>query len=165
MAGQSDLYTQFFVVTNSTDASNSTTLTHTRQSTGLSIDGNRFWLIHAIDYDYTITHAASNRMRSSLAVTDTFTAFPEMDQPGVIDVNKFHATIVTQGISVDDWVRTANFLPPIPIANPNITLYNNTSVDNVAHRNVETHARIRYTTIPANQATILEVSQLWANIR
>lgn len=162
MANSKDLYMQFADVSVNLDSSNTTTLVEGNVNTGLSIRGGLVWLIHLIEIIFAEGETtASVTQNIALSTTPDLAAMPDLGDAGVICKAEKQVILVTSGVAFNLQPSAFHYLPPIPLAAPQISIYANTTADNSPLRGDLVEARIGFTTVPLDSALYAEIAETW----
>ena len=157
-----DLYTQFFPFELELATSDSSDLVEDAHGTGLSIRGTYIWLIHAIEWLPMFNEPTSVQMLLSLSKLKGESTIPGVMDNGCIGEARTLSGVATSG-AITQWVPfLQRFLPPIPFAAPNISLYGKTLTDSANWRGVAMRARLHYTTVPIDPDVYVEIAETWA---
>ncbi len=162
MAAPKDLYMNFKEITVVTDAANSVTLVEASVDTGLSIRGGFMWLIHLVEMEFDMPFiGTTHSLYAALSVLKGRAVLPTYGQNGLITryVRTFEA--LTSGFTNVQEPNRFSFLPPIPVAAPNLSLYAKSSLDHATLRGKDIHCRIGYTTTKLDSAAFLEIAEAW----
>lgn len=141
-----------------------TVLTEAAIKTGLSIRGGIMWLIHMVELINVNPSVDANAVDVSLSVRDGLNVLPQLDDPGCLAQMRQVATLSTNGRSLSLLPHTAHFLPPIPLAAPNLSLYAVSSIDDAALDGDEVVVRVGYTTSPLDARSYAEIAETWAYV-
>lgn len=160
----SDLYAQVFDMRVVVNTENSTALNEAPHSTGLSVRGNHAWLIHSINL---WTHSpvflpAAHAVYATVCTVKGMAQIPTPGDPGVVHYFAAGLQYVTEGMTYWKEPMEDRFLPPIPLAAPNISLYVKTSLDTVSLRGIPIIARLHFTTVPMTPEIWTEIAETWA---
>lgn len=157
-----DLFTQFWPIVATLNASNSSTLVEKATKTNLSIRGTFIWLIHAIEWVATFNEPTAIIQRGALSKHADLTAIPDLTDPGCLAEFSMVGGIATEGAVMNAFPILQRFLPPFPFAAGNISLYVKTQADSANWRGKSLRARIHYTTIPVEADLYIELAETWA---
>jgi len=142
-------------------AASSVTLVEAKKDTGLSVRGGLIWLLHAVEFFFVAAHSTTVRSKLLLSTVPDLATFPALGDRGVISVGEVLTMLSSSG---GGWLKQPivnKYLPPIPLASPNISLYWMSSVDVAEIRLVDMEARLLFTTAPLDQKTYVEIAEVW----
>lgn len=160
VVGGDDVFMQFAVL-QATWAAVSTTLVEGSLKTGLSIRGGLLWLIHMIQIyqkHCEITNAVCSQVVSSI---EGLSALPTPTDKGCLEAFSHCRHFTTNGGSVLKMPHEQKFLPPIPFAGPNLSLYLQSTVDAPLLDGTVCYARVGYTTAPIDKDAYAELAEVW----
>lgn len=132
--------------------------------TGLSIRGGIMWLIHMVELITAAPNLNGIHVQVSLSVRDALTVFPKLDDPGVLAHMEMEAHFNTSGRMIWGFPMVSHFLPPIPLAAPNLSLYWQSSADDAGLDGEDVIARVGYTTSPLDAKAYAEIAETWAYV-
>jgi hypothetical protein len=164
MAGTSrDLYMQFKDISVALNASDSSYLVTDEMDTGLSIRGQLVWLIHLIEvfFQYTTGGSGAQVINFALSTVADLAALPALGDKGCLIVAQKEMAIATNGISYFNAPQQLKYLPPIPLAAPNLSIYAQTTADVSTLRSTTIKARLGFTTAPLDNAMYTEIAEVW----
>lgn len=156
----SDVLMQFAVV-NATWAGDTSVLAEGAHQTGLSIRGGLMWLIHLIElYLPRVLDAIDNRLYMSLSAMAGRTSMPSVTAKGTLMQIEQSIGLTTSGAVVAHSPIVHHYLPPIPFAGPNLSLYLQTDND-AAEVSAGSYARVGFTTQAVDSASYAELAEVW----
>lgn len=157
-----DLFLNFMDLTAKYDATDSSSLEETEFGTGLTIRGGLAFLIHQVEVIFP-TFAADNDQLCMLCTEKGKSAIGanQFGDKGVIAYFQRQWAYVTSGGGVIDTPMIARFMPPVPVAAPNISVYLKTSADEAALRAAPVGVRLGFTTVELDPALYTEVAETW----
>lgn len=141
-----------------------TGLTEAKLKTGLSIRGGLMWLVHMVELITTQPSVSGNRAQVSLSVREDLVTTPRLSDAGCIAEFMQHCLFAASGRSIGQFPKVAHFLPPVPLAAPNLSLYWVSSADDVALDGLPVIARVGYTTSPLDARSYAEIAETWAYV-
>lgn len=144
------------------DAANSTTLVEGQFKTGLSVRGQQAWILHSAEVFFADTGAANNIQEIALCTVGELSTMPDLGDKGVI--LKMRERLLYAGAAfAQNMLRPMekNFLPPVPIASPNLSIYAKTGTDEAVLRSEEIQVRLGFTTVPMDAKMVLEIAETW----
>lgn len=157
-----DLFTQFFPFEAVLDAADSSVLVEESKNTGLSIRSTFLWLIHAIEWLPAFNEPTSVLLQVALSKLKGESTIPNCVDAGCVAQAGTLSGVATEG-AITQWVPyVQRFLPPMPYAAPNLSLYVKTSINSVNWRGKAVRCRLHYTTIPLDSAVYVEIAETWA---
>lgn len=159
-----DLFMNFADVSAMTDAANSGSLVEAAVNTGLSIRGQLIWLIHLIEVTFPILdlHGGTNhQFGMALSTRAGLATMPNIGEGGLIARMTAAMKFTTSGAQMSFTPLVLHYLPPIPLASPQISIYVNTNVDLAGYRAKTIHARLGFTTAPLDAAAYTEIAEVW----
>ncbi|GAG78189.1 unnamed protein product, partial [marine sediment metagenome] len=149
-----DLFMQFKSLEVLTDVSDSETLVEAPFATGLSVRAPLLWLIHQVEFMIPIADWMSLPDEHALSVAVStlqgLTAIPDLGAHGTIakyETALSHGAGADEGFAIASPVKSA-FLPPVPIASPNVSVYCRVAPDSAIIRGKKIEIRIGFTTAP-----------------
>lgn len=131
--------------------------------TGLSIRGEFIWLMHLIEFS-NWNPSIDNWGAMVLCAVPGLVALPDLNDRGVIARDVRYAHLNTNGGWANANPSRHSYLPPIPFASPNITLYAQMQVDEEGQQAVTLECRIGYTTLPVSKDVYLELAEVWEQV-
>lgn len=160
-----DLYMNFKDVEVDLDSTTSTaTLVEAETDTGLTIRGGLVWLLHLIEWYFSDDAAAASVTQiACLSTVAGQATMPELTDKGTIAKAQSAFQFAT-GVGFQFGLMqpfAQHYLPPIPIASPQICLYAKTNVDNSNLDGDTIRARIGFTTAPLDNAMYTEIAETW----
>lgn len=155
-----DLFLNFKAITCLTDAADSATLAEAKINTGLSIRGMIIWLIHLLEVHMPLAGATCT-VRAALSTRQGLTSMPSQIDDGLICRWEQKQDIAAAGALVVVYPHAAHYLPPIPIATPEISLYVDASPDIAGMRAKPVDVRLGMTTSPLDAAAYTEIAETW----
>jgi hypothetical protein len=158
-----DLYMNFRTIATATDGT-ATNLVEQKMNTGLSVRGRLIWLIHQLELHFVMApaHAVDQAVRIALCTVEGLAAMPNLQDKGVIAVMAQMIHLNTNGEAswLMPWVQ--KWLPPVPIAAPNISLYVQADFNNAGVQNKPIKARLGFTTLSAEEPGVYtEIAETW----
>lgn len=141
-----------------------TVLTEVALKTGLSIRGGLMWLIHRIEFLTELPRTSDSEVAVSLSVRDGLVALPQLDDPGCLAELSVSQYYVTSGGNILQLPFAQHFLPPIPLAAPNLSLYFMSSPDQPTLDGTKIRCRVGYTTSPLDAKSYAEIAETWAYV-
>jgi hypothetical protein len=158
----SDLYMNFATLQGAY-ASTATNLVEVQVNTGLSIRGALIWLIHQVEFEHeAVAQAAVDiEPRYALSTRQGLSVMPGLGDDGVISAGRQLLVIVTSGAMSVQQPQVAQYLPPVPIATPQLSLYLIARVANAAVNSKAAKLRIGFTTAPLDSAVYTEIAEAW----
>ncbi len=164
MAAKKDSATDMFMnwadISVNLDAADSSVLVEAQRNTGLSIRGALLWLIHVVEI-YFPREGASNELQMAVSTRAGLAVMPLLGDTGVV-VKAIHAVNLTvEGASQYTQPVQLRYLPPIPIAAPQLSLYAKSAANIVGLRGDLLEARIGFTTAPLDAAAYTEIAEVW----
>jgi hypothetical protein len=162
MATSKDLYMQFKGHESAWDGSNTTTLVEKEMDTGLSIRGGLVWLIHMVEWFITATLSTDlTHHRACLNSVAGQTSLPTLTAIGTLAYVDVIGKCVSSGGGFVSMPIAEKFLPPVPFAKPNLSLYCAMSGNIAAMQGEDVLARICFTTEELDQAMYQEIAEVW----
>lgn len=155
-----DLYMQFFDMRVRMDASDSTVLAEASKPTGISIRGKLAFLVHLIEWSHWFD-GATNVIRMALSTRAGLTVLPNNTDDGVLGRCDRQITVTTTGGHTEINPIQMNYLPPIPFAAPQLSLYTSTLTDVAQLRGDFNYMRFGFTTTPLTAAMYTEIAETW----
>ncbi len=166
-----DMFANFFPIEPSVYPVADSTLVSQNFDTGLSIRGGLVWLIHKIEWQIQWKLAADAETiagaycQCGISTKKGLTTQLFLADEGLLDLQELAsmAQAVTAAGLQWQFIKdrdSEGFLPPIPLAAPNLTFYAMSS-DVSALLFTWASARILYTTMPVDEATYTEIAEVW----
>jgi len=157
-----DVFMQFKDFRISLDAADSSTLVTVSFDTGLSVRGQLMWLCHLVEV-WNPVRAFANPVICEMALSTRagLAVFPEIGDPGLIFKESHAGHVITTGGQTTRDPHQLRFLPPIPLAAPNLSMYAQMDADEAAYRGVLLTARMGYTTTPLDAGAYVEIAETW----
>lgn len=159
----SDLFMQFAsVITTFGAATNA--LFEASVQTGLSVRGQLAWLIHQVEFFMPwgpAWAAAGASMQMALSTRLASAVIPRPEDPGFIAGQQSGAERATEGGNAGVTPLVSRYLPPVPIAAPQLSFYIESAADVPAWQNESCVARIAYTTVPIEVPLYTELLEVW----
>ena len=163
MAGK-DQYMNFFTV-NVQSAANSATLVVGNFNTGSGMATNLAWRIHKVELftENTWDGAAGGaEMLWALSTRKAALALPGLTDKGTITAFRRNITVVSaSGAFSSRAPQTADYLPPMIIASPNLSIYCQTVNNFNGGQNHNQEMRIGFTTEKLSEGLYREVFETW----
>lgn len=158
-APPTDAFMNFKDVTVDLDAADSSALVSNDENTGLSVRGALIWILHLVQVWLPYKQSAvSSELTYALSTVSGLTSMPSLGDRGLI--TKMHIAFFGAGtLMISPQVQ--HYLPPIPLAAPQITAYAQTDVNDVPYRGLEIEARLGFTTAPLDAASYTELAEVW----
>lgn len=156
-----DLYLNFVALETAIDAANSSTLVEVVLNTGLSIRGGLVWLIHLVELFVRPPGSQAAEFSIALVTRQGLAAMPRVGDDGVICKVNRTMTLITSGMVAPFLPSVLHYLPPIPIACPQISLYCAENADVSGDRGVAIEGRVGFTTTPLDSAVYTEIAEAW----
>ena len=142
-----------------------TTLTETSKNTGLSVRGGLMWLIHVAELTGQFLHGIDALiLECALSTIKGASAVPTPVSKGYVAGWSCTAALNTNGLSFGVFPWRSTFLPPIPIAAPNLSAYIVGSDDAAALDGKDVHVRVGYTTTPLDARAYAEIAETWSYV-
>jgi len=166
MASANDLYVNFKDLSVTLDASDPNTLVSEDHATGLSIRGGLAYLIHKLEVFFPDEQgrlAAHSGLEVGLSTRKGLVALPALGDPGTIAKCQRYFSVATSGMAYDAQPKLVSYLPPIPFAFPNITLYAQelSGTNHASLRGTDVQVRMHFTTEKMSNALLQEISEVW----
>jgi len=162
MAGGTDLYMNFLNVDVTTDAADASALESSEINTGLSIRGGLAMLVHKIEIFFPDELVNGVYLECALSTRKGLTTMPGLNDGGCIA--KARRTPILAGAAYGvlvEYPQTLDFLPPVPLAAPKISLYAAAEADDASYRSKKIEVRIGFTTQPMESKMYLEIAETW----
>lgn len=160
-ATSKDLYMQFLDVSVLLDGSDIRTLVSGKVDTGLSIRGELAFLIHKIEVLFATGQDTGGLQTVSLCTLGSLAAMPDLGGQGVLCKAERGLAWATSGITQITGPTALHYLPPLPLAAPEIHVYAQGDTDISALRGQKIEARLGFTTIPLDAAMYTEIAETW----
>ena len=164
-----DLFMQFKTLDGQTDATNGELLEERSYPTGLSIRAPLLWLIHKVSFYFDIPTMMvvpdEHLVQIALSTIPGLTVFPLPGDNGLIELAEFvigHGAVGNEGGFTMQMPMEYNFLPPVPIAAPNLSVYCRQAPDTATLRANKQQVRIGFTTSPIDTEAYAEIAEVWA---
>lgn len=141
-----------------------TVLTEVALKTGLSIRGGLMWLLHQIEFATSQPAANASIMSMALSVRDGLVTMPTIEDPGCLAELTMMRLVTTTGATTWAFPHVQHFLPPIPLAAPNLSLYFRTTTDDSGLDTNRASVRLGYTTTPLDAKAYAEIAETWAYV-
>lgn len=161
-----DKFMQFGVI-KGVLTSSSDDLVSANLNTNLSIRGGLAWLIHVVEFIFegSLFSAAFSSFDMSLSTVKGETVIPDIDDKGVIAFSRFISQYASSGAyNPGAMPKVLSFLPPVPIASPNLTLYGKCSTDAAAMDATAFKCRFGFTTISLDDGMYTEIAETWGMV-
>jgi hypothetical protein len=155
-----DLYMQFFDMAVRMDPTDSTDLTEAVKPTGISIRGKLAFLVHLIEWSHWFD-GATNVIHMALSTRQGLTVMPSNTDDGVLGRCDRQVTVTTTGGHSEINPVQMHYLPPIPFAAPQLSLYTETLTDVANLRGDFNRVRLGFTTTPLTAAMYTEIAETW----
>lgn len=155
-----DAFMNFAVLHADTDASASDTLVEAVLNTGLSIRGMLIWLIHLVEVHVPMAEI-DMEFQYCLSTRQGLASMPDLIDDGVISRGGLQTKLTTSGLAILEKPHAMHYLPPIPIATPQVSLYVRAAPDDASARNKPCDMRIGFTTAPLDAAAYTEIAETW----
>lgn len=156
-----DAFLNFATFSGTFDAADSSVLVEIPVNTGLSIRGALIWLMHLVEAHFEFVPAAVTA-RAALSTRQGLVAMPVLGDDGLVAL--FELTVLFAGAAYAAPIiqpLVQHFLPPIPLATPQLSLYTATGADVAGMRGDKVDLRIGFTTAPLDGAAYVEVAEAW----
>lgn len=159
-----DLFMNFFPMTVLLDAANSTVLVELERPTGLHIRGELMFAVHLIEVGVQIVPVAGANILVDWALSTVpgLAALPVLGDRGLVAWGQRGISLVTEGESNWQLPVAHRYLPPIPVAASQLSLYAAASADHASLRTLPLRLRMGFTTTPLDAAAYTEVAETWA---
>lgn len=164
-----DLFMQFKPLPGISNATDSETVSERSYTTGLSVRAPLLWLIHKVEIDFDLATMMvvpdEHVTQVALSTISGLTVFPRIGDHGVIaivDVVVGHGAAGNEGGFVLKSPEVEDFLPPIPLASPNLSVYCRSAPDISTLRGIRHDVRIGFTTAPIEKDAYAEIAEVWA---
>lgn len=164
-----DLFMQFKSLKGKTNATDSETMAGIDFATGLSVRAPLLWLVHKLEFDFDLatmmTTPDEHVVQVALSTIAGLTVMPRIGDHGIIGIMDMvcgHGAVGNEGGFTMRSPETIDYLPPIPIAAPNLTIYVRAAPDVAALRSTYHEVRIGFTTAPIEKDAYAEISEVWA---
>ena len=141
-----------------------TALTEAKLKTGLSIRGGLMWLVHMIEFVHLPPSLDDSDMNIALSTREDLAARPTLTDPGTLAVERLQMEILTSGGGIVVLPRPQHFLPPIPLAAPNLSMYFQTETDDGTLDGSLIECRLGYTTTPLDAKSYAEIAETWSYV-
>lgn len=158
-----DLFMQFAAVRVLLDGADSSTLVEGKVPTGLSVRGGLIWLIHQVEWmlpNHLLTQA-SVELEAAVCTVAGLAAMPQIHEKGVVAVDIEGCLLLTEGMTYFRHPVKDGFLPPVPLAAPNLSIYAKSGVDDANVRGEAVIARVGFTTAPLTNDVYAEIAETW----
>lgn len=160
-----DQYMNFFNI-ESASAASSATLVADDNNTGSGMATNLAWRIHKIELTTDMTWnggADGNRLIFAVSTRKAASAMPTLSDKGTIAV--FQKTFNLFGAGTGHTQATdplvADYLPPLIIASPNLSLYFQSNANFAGAQAKTINCRIGFTTEKLSEGLYREVFETW----
>lgn len=150
-----------------------TALQELQVGTGLSIRGQLIWLIHWVEFWLDLSAIMSEttfvdaEFWQVISTRKGLSVIPTLDDDGVVAVC-MHQVNVKAAAGTAENVANVNvqpirqqFLPPVPLAAPNLSLYSVCADSVPVSVAAPSVARIGFTTAPLDAAAYTEIAETW----
>lgn len=158
-----DLFMQFGSISGNLDAVDSSVLVDVTVDTGLSIRGEFIWLLHKIEFELDASKANIVH-RIALSSIAGLVAMPNVADRGTIARCIVSTRLEVSGLGVIVSPFVFDFMPPIPLAAPQLTAYAAGSADDAGSQGKSFNVRWGYTTLPISRDVYLEIAEVWERI-
>ena len=164
MAGR-DQFLNFFVLTKPSQAA-ATTLSTADFNTGAGVATMLAWRIHKIEWynEGSFSGAADgNAMEVGISTRKSLTVLPSLTDKGTIAVFRLVATVYGAGTGMTyvEYPKVQDFLPPMLIATPNISIYIDCTADFAGMQSKTQFVRIGFTSQKLTESAYREVFEPW----
>lgn len=161
-ADPSDLYMNFADISVDLDAANSASLVEGQFKTGLSVRGQLAWIVHSIEVYFADAAVATSIQELAVCTVGELATMPDLGDKGVI--HKCRERLLYAGAAFAAAVYRPygkEFLPPVPLASPNLSVYAKTAADDANLRGETIEVRLGFTTVPMDSKLVLEIAETW----
>lgn len=157
-----DVFMQFKDFRINLDAADSSALVEVTVDTGLSVRGQLMWLCHLIEA-WNPIRAFANPVICEMALSTRvgLAVFPEIGDAGLVFKASHAGHVITTGGQTTRDPHQLQYLPPIPLAAPRLSIYAQMDADEAAYRGVLLAARMGYTTTPLDAGAYVEIAETW----
>ena len=157
-----DLFMNFAGIPAVTHATDSSVVQETQIHTGLSIRGALIWLVHLVEVAIHEFTANINNVTIAVCTRSGLTVMPDVHDNGVL--TKVQAR--TSGVWASGLAQITNpirnsYLPPVPLAAPQLSVYTQSSIDHADGRGKDASVRICFTTAPLDAQAYTEIAEAW----
>lgn len=143
----------------------STTLVEEPKNTGLSVRGGLMWLVHLVELLGAFSSGATNvTIRAALSIIKGATIMPRPADKGYVAGFSSLSRFTTSGMYEQPLPAVLSYLPPVPIAAPNLSGYIVSDTDVPGLDAKELFMRIGYTTEPLDAKGYAEIAETWAQV-
>jgi hypothetical protein len=158
-----DVLCNLFGIEGQTHETNATTLYEEQIGTGVSLMGEKAWLIHQIEWYWEkAALGESHALEAALSFRKGLTTMPGMASVGTISKYKHLVYIAgASGMACIDQPHVVPFPVPFPFIKPNISLYVQCDADSANLRGKEVAVRIHFTTVKLDDDIYKEVLEGW----
>lgn len=156
-----DMYMQFKDVSVEYDGSDSSVLVEGQVDTGLSVRGQLIWLVHLVEFFFADDEGASQAQYVRICTRRGLVVLPDIGDNGVISGAERQLVVITSGTGFTMQPLVNHYLPPIPLASPQLSIYAETRTNEVTLRGDTVEARLGFTTAPLDSAAYTEIAETW----
>jgi len=156
-----DVFMNWYGLEVTADAADSTVLASKDFNTGSGIATNVAWRVHMIESIPDMSISAALRLKVALSTRKGLSAFPDINDKGVIAMFDFQAIYATSGAAFLMLPTVASYLPPMIIASPNISMYCITNTNMASQRGVTHIARMGFTAVDLDSEAYRELYGTW----
>lgn len=142
-----------------------TTVVEEPKNTGLSVRGGLMWIIHMIDITgvfVPIVHG--NTIFACLSTVSGATVQPTAGDKGYLGGFSHTLSAPAAGATNSSLPESIHYLPPVPVASPNISGYISGEFDDTSLDGRTMHIRVGYTTTPLDAKSYAEIAETWAQV-
>lgn len=161
-AGPKDQFLNFLDLTSKFNAADSSNIEETTWNTGLSIRAGLAFLIHQLEVIFQPFDASNEQILMLATETGkTSLGLTHYGDRGVMCMARSRWRVYTQGGGALNQPHVLRWLPPFPIAAPQIVTYLQTSLDEAGLRGQPVGIRLGYTTTEVDGAMYAEIAETW----
>jgi len=156
-----DLYMNFVALEGAIDETDATELMEAVINTGLTIRGALIWLIHLVELYIPMPRVTTARITVALSTRQGLAAMPAIGDDGVIVRASHDFHITTSGMQRFLMPLALHYLPPIPIATPQLSLYIQEDTADADLLGAAVAGRLGFTTTALDAAVYTEIAEAW----
>ena len=158
-----DMFLQFAGLKGRTDAVDTTRLTETHVKTGLSIRGQLVWLLHLVEEQDEVVPVTGveGLLHWGVSTIQGLATMPSITDKGCVVRGRTLLSYQTTGMTSRMTPFALHYLPPVPVAAPELSLYVQMSVNHLTWIDIAVNVRLGFTTAPLDAAMYTEIAEVW----